>query len=163
MYLFFSNPRTLDIGDDPLDDWFGRTNALYYDNEIVMLPAIVRPPIVFKTKLLLTIARFGIIVNHEMWHIFGKKCTKTERPIEDVADILALSSLLSIFSGDFDDIKKFFIMYGQFYCHHDPDRMYLHHNSARNRVNHPIKYGSSELIEKFNNAFECNNNLLKTC
>jgi len=147
VYLYFTYPRILEHAEDPLD-WYSQTNAFYdsFHNEVVIPPGITRHPVFSHLYGMTgTYSRFGFIVGHEIAH-------HTIGVNELEADIVGLSKAFSVYPED----CEFFTMYAQLFCSAHPKRTRdFMHATPYERVNTPIKYGSRELIEKFNECFNC--------
>lgn len=164
VYLHFSYPKLLEFGEDSLE-WIARTNAVFdeFHNEFVVKLGMLKYP--FYSENFNTIgvySRLGVLVGHEIAHFqtdnYYTDCLETDFEEEDFSDVLGFSKAFEAYDLiETQDVNKclFFFSYAAIYCSANPDEVFKFHNSARNRVNIPIKYASSRVLEIFNECFQC--------
>jgi hypothetical protein len=171
IYLYFTYPRILDdYLDDPLD-WYSQVNAFYdgFHNEVVVPMGIIQYPL-YDEKYSSTgiYSRLGWVFGHEISHSIQHKmnldCLNKEgdderEKFELFADVFGLFNSFDYSFINFNDTDscQFFLSFGQMFCSQTPDYKLSTnpHGSCRDRVNLSIKFASNNLLNEFNNCFNC--------
>jgi hypothetical protein len=170
MYLYFSYPRVMDLGDTPLE-WYSTGNPFYDDfhGEIVISPGTNKYPLYDEHfSKMENYARYGQVLAHEVSHFvedeYNLQCLVDQghdpsKVRENFADVLGYTKMFEYFYAEEfqqeEDICDMFLVSAQLFCAESPDRDGINHGSKRERVNHSIDFASSEVLEKFNECFTC--------